>query len=129
MPYYRLHHDRVSEDEFVRTARTWFWSDRGRGLEEVYVDGVYSAVRSLRDLVTYIHEMQARDDNYVVAVFEGEEPATVRVDAAGEGEADWDVRDLIQEPYWGEVWVRPTRLIRWMTVSEALAAAEEEDDE
>ena len=121
--YYCLHHDRVSEEAFIRDARTWFWTDRGNGMEGVEVRGVYSAVRSLRDLVTYIHEMQATDDAFVVAVFEGEESATVRVDADGSGEAEWEVRLLIQEPQRGEVWVRPLRVARWLTVSEAVRMA------
>lgn len=127
--YYRLHHDRVSDEAFIRDARTWFWTDRGNGMEGVEVHGVYSAVRSVRDLITYIHEMQATDDTFVVAVFEGEEPPAVRVDADGSGEADWEVRSLIQEPHRGEVWVRPLRVVRWLTVSEALRKAKEGDDD
>lgn len=99
--FYRLHYDKVDEQTFIEEAATWYWDDLGNGLEEVTVEGYYSAVKNPADMFRYIDDMRAQDDDWV-AVFEGEKINDPRV----------------EEAHLGEVWVRPTRIIEWVTVGE-----------
>lgn len=97
--YYRLHEQRVSENEFITAARTWVWDfDDDGNLYEREVPGVYSATKNPQDLLNYLGGHAGDDES--VAVFEGEVIAIPETDCPG------------------EVWVRPTRLVKWITVAD-----------
>lgn len=99
--YYRLHSQKTSESDFISNAKTWHWEFDDNGcLYEKQVDGYYSACSNPSDLLAYIDNGHV-DGDEPVAVFEGEEADyTPESDCAG------------------EVWVKPTNIVRWTTVKE-----------
>jgi len=110
MKYYRLHEAKVSKEEFLSSARTWCWDyDDEMRLYKKQVPGYYSACKNPQDLLAYLDGNA--DDDEPVAVFEG-----IEADYTPESDCP------------GEVWVAPTRLVKWITVSELKKLAKEVSD-
>ena len=108
MKFYRIHHAPESEYEFLSHAATWVWDDLGDGWEEIVIPDLYSAVESVESLRYYIEAMQADDDD-VVAIFEGERVYSSQIDGRTYYPAEAEN---------GEIWVLPTRLLRYAKVKE-----------
>lgn len=100
MAYYRLHSQKVTEEDFIANAKTWCWDfDDNGALYERAIEGCYSACTTPKDLLAYIDGHVADDEP--IAVFDGiEEEWTPQTDCIG------------------EVWVKPTSIIKWVTVKE-----------
>ena len=102
--YYRLHDKKVSEEEFIKTAKAPYWVfDRQGRLVKCAEPGYWAAFRHPSDLLAALDD--AVGDDALVAIFTGTDLGYVIASDA-----------MPESPRPGETWVAPTKLIGWITV-------------